>query len=185
MNTLTFVSSADLPDPIAPLAKTDLGSRVVKIFLAREGDTITVAGTDYPTVAEITSAISASDIVAIDGVANGKRVLISRTEFTGDDTETGGIEVYDRIMGVEGNIIRFDAVTQLALEKIDKHSKVRMWFVTEKGYLFGGVTGYQSSAVIDPILIEGFGTQSKIPFQFQYFHNGRDSFNLDTGYLAL
>jgi hypothetical protein len=61
MNTLTFVSSADLPDPIAPLAKTDLGSRVVKIFLAREGDTITVAGTDYPTVAEITSAISASE----------------------------------------------------------------------------------------------------------------------------
>jgi hypothetical protein len=185
MNTLTFTASADLSHPTFPVAKTDYGSRVVKIALMKDSDTITVAGTDAPTAAEFQTAITSGDVVIIEGITNGHRVAVSATELSGDDTETAGLEKFDRIMSVEGRVKRFDETVLRALELYDKHDVLRAWFFTEKNYCFGGIYGYKTSPVFDPLVLEGVGTQPYVTFSLQYFHTGKDTAKYDADYDAL
>lgn len=179
MNSLTFDCSSALTSPAFPACKTDYGSRVLKIFLAKDDSEITVAGSDTMTAAEMQVEVTAGDVVIIDGITNGHREEVSATEFSGDDTETGGLESFDPVMGITGNLKRMNEAVIRALEKYDKLEKCRMWFLTDKNYFFGGTAGYKASISIKPMRFEGFGTQPYIPFSFQYVHNGRDNAVLD------
>jgi hypothetical protein len=45
-----------------------------------------------------------------------------------------------------------------------------MWFVTNNGWCFGGLTGYYVNNVVNDWIHEGFGAnRSKIPFEFKWF----------------
>ena len=169
--------------PTTPLCATDYGVRVKKVLFARDGDTITVAGTDGPTKAELDTAIAAADIIVLDGITNGKRDFINWAyEASGDDTETGGSESRDAIMGITGMVKRVDETVLTALEVLNHYTSVRCWFVTEKNYCFGGVTGYLVNPTFQPLELGGFGTEPQVPFRCEYFHVGRDTAKYDADY---
>jgi len=183
MNTLTFDCSAGLTDPTTPTCATDYGVRIKTILFAKDGDTVTVAGTDGPTKAEIDTAVAADTVVVLKGITNGKREFINwAAEFSGDDTESGGVEARDAIMGITGMVKRVDETVLTALELLNHFTTVRCWIITEKNYLFGGTTGYLVSPVFQPLELGGFGTEPQVPFRCEYFHVGRDDSKYDADY---
>lgn len=183
MNSLTFDCTSSLGVPTTPTCATDYGVRVKKILFAKDSDTVTVAGTDGPTKAELDTAIAASTVIVLDGITNGKREFVGpAAEFSGDDTESGGSEARDYIMGITGMVKRVDETVLTALETLDHFTTVRCWFVTEKNYCFGGVTGYLVSPIFQPLELGGFGTEPQVPFRCEYFHDGRDDAKYDADY---
>ena len=183
MNNLTFDCTSDLDVTTTPTCATDYGVRVKKILFARDGDEITVAGTDGPTKAEIDTATAADDIVVLSGITNGKREFVSwAAEFSGDDTESGGAEARDAIMGITGFVKKVDETVLAALETLNHFTTVRCWFVTEKNYCFGGTDGYLVSPIFQPLELGGFGTEPQVPFRCEYFHDGRDTAKYDADY---
>jgi len=183
MNNLTFDCTSNLDVPTTPACATDYGVRVKKVLFAKDGDEVTVAGTDGPTKAELDTAISASAIIVLDGITNGVRDFVNwGAEFSGDDTESGGKEARDPIMGIGGMVKRIDETVLRALEKLNNFSTVRCWFVTEKNYCFGGVTGYLVSTAFQPLELGGLGTEPQVPFRCEYFHDGRDDAKYDADY---
>jgi len=157
--------------------------RVKKILIAKDGDTVTVSGTDGPTKAELDTAVTGGTVVVLDGITNGVRDFVGwAAEFSGDDTETGGKETRDAIMGIGGNVKRVDETVLRALEKLNNFSVLRVWFITEKNYCFGGVTGYKTSSSFQPLELGGFGTEPQAPFRLEYFHSGADDAKYDADY---
>jgi len=183
MNNLTFDCTSSLDVPTTPTCATDYGVRVKKLLLMKDGGTITVAGTDGPTKAEFDTAISASEVIVLDGFTNGKREFVSwGAEFSGDDTESGGAEARDPVMGISGILKRVDETVLRAVEKLNNFSVLRCWFVTEKNYCFGGTDGYKSSSMFQPLELLGQGSEPQAPFRLEYFHDGRDDAKYDADY---
>ena len=183
MNTLTFDCTSALTAPTTPTCATDYGVRVKKLLFAKDGDTVTVAGTDGPTKSEFDTAVSGGTVVVLDGITNGIREFVGwAAEFSGDDTESGGKEARDAIMGISGMVKRVDETVLRALEEFNHFSQLRCWFVTEKNYCFGGTEGYKVSPVFQPLELGGFGTEPQVPFRCEYFHDGKDDAKYDADY---
>jgi len=138
------------------------------VILADPDNTITVASDNLvPTVAEFTNA--ASDIIILADIANGQKMAPEKQEITGADTPDNLPEVLSEIEGISGNIVRFNTDVLNDLEKLNCFKRLRMWYVTNKGYCFGGETGYLVNNYISDWVHDGFGNRSKIPFEFKWY----------------
>ena len=62
-----------------------------------------------------------------------------------------------------------------------------MWFITNKGYIFGGASGYKIANFISPMVMEGYGTRSYFPISFVYQHDlgAEEPAGQDDGFLTI
>ena len=185
MDNLSFSCTDALDQPATPSCTTDYGERVVAFAVMKDGGTCTVAGSDGPTAAEFQTAITAGEVSWYNGISNGHRIEQSATELSGDDTISGGTERWDVVYRIEGRIKLISEAIKRATEKLDRYSKMRVWFVTEKDYCHGGTGGYLASVNFGEVIFEGKGNPPYIPFYFDYTATGADYAKYDDDYTTL
>jgi len=138
------------------------------IILAAPDTTIVVASDNLvPTAAEFTTA--GSDVFIINDIANGVKMPSEKQEISGADTPDNLPEVISEIAGISGNIVRFNLDVLNDLEKLNCYKRLKMWYVTNKGWCFGGPTGFTINNYIPDWIHDGFGGRSKIPFEFKWY----------------
>lgn len=120
-----------------------------------------------PSVSEFTTA--GSDIFILSDIANGVKMAPELQTITGADTPDNLDEVISEMDGISGNIVRFNTDIYNDLEKLNCYKRLRMWYVTNKGYCFGGLTGFLIKNYIADWIHEGYGNRSKFPFEFKWF----------------
>ncbi len=159
------------------------------VFMHDEGDA-NISG-DAPTLAEINAGMIASALdkmVLIEQFTNGQRVEASRDTFTGADTADGLMDVSALYMKITGKIKMIGERLHADLLTLSRQqSRLRMWVITDQGYIFGGKLGYRTSNFFTPIIMEGFGTQNYIPIDhtYQVNLNATDPSTFDVGFKDL
>ena len=157
------------------------------ILLAPVGATITVASDNVvPTVAEFQTELTAgSDLIAINGISNGIKMPSETVEISDADTADNLPEVITSREGISGNLKRFNLTILNDLEALNCHKRLRMWYITNKGWCFGGQTGYLVSNYFKDLEHAGYGNRSMIPFEFKWIREsattgaGQDNDYLD------
>lgn len=185
MDNLVFSCTDPLLRAPTPSCTTDYGERIVSIAYMKVGGTFTVAGSDNPTAAEFQAGITAGTLGFITGISNGHRTESGATELSGDDTITGGMERYDVLNKIEGKIKLIDENIKRTTERLDRFSRLIVWCFTDKGYVYGGKTGYNAAPVFSTVQHEGKGQPPYIAFSLEYNVVGLDNSKLDAGYLTL
>jgi hypothetical protein len=147
-------------------ASVDFGFPSMLILAAP--DTVFSFASDHlvPSVAEFTTA--GSDIFIISDIANGVKMPSERQEITGADTPDNLPEVISETTGISGNIVRFNLDILNDIEKLNCYKRLKLWYVTNKGWCFGGLTGFTIPNYISDWIHEGYGGRSKIPFEFKW-----------------
>lgn len=182
MNKINYACGDALSAITAYSCAEDFGNRIDVLFLGKDGQDYGftgVSGEDSgiaPSVSELQSAMSATGddkIVAIRHITNGVREKGNSTELSGMDTETGGSEEFDVYYNINGSI---KALNNDVIEKTQEYSQLntaRLWFVTNKGYIFGGLDGYKVSTKGKFTLPLFDGTKTRIDFSLSF--NGDDA----------
>lgn len=180
MNLLSYACGDDLSEITAYSCGTDFGNRIDVLFIGKDGVDFGFeglsAGTDAsiaPTVAELQALMGSGytgddKIVAVRHVTNGMREKARSTEISGMDTETGGSEEFDVYMSIKGAIKTLNNDVIQKTQEYSQETTIRVWPVTNKGYIFGGLTGYKcaSKGKWTPPVIDG--TKMKVEFDLQY-----------------
>jgi hypothetical protein len=161
----------------------------IKLLFMQPGGAITVAG-ESPTLSEIEQAIGQTDVdrmVVIEEITNGQLNVADTQEESGADTSDGGVNVIGVNRAVTGKIKNINETVRKHLAEWNCHSRLRMWVITSKGWIFGGKTGYKVSNFIGPMLLPGFGVSSEYPLNFVWPHDilATDPAGQDDGFLEL
>jgi len=178
MNLISFACGDALTSITAYTCGEKYGSRIDVLFVGKDGVDFGFAGLTggsfsaiAPTVAEIQGAMTGTGdnkMVAVRHITNGLREKVSSTEISGLDTETGGSEEEDIIMSIKGSIktLNNDVIEQTQL--YSQQTTLRVWAVDNKGWIWGGLTGYKVSSrgKWTPPLFDG--TRTRIDFDLQY-----------------
>lgn len=140
-----------------------------KIVILAAPDTVFSWGSDNlcPTAAEFTTA--GSDVFILNDIANGVKMATEKQEITGADTPDNLPDVISEMTGISGNIVRFNLDILNDLETLNCYNRLKMWFITNKGWCFGGNDGFTISNHVGDWIHEGFNNRSKIPFEFKWF----------------
>lgn len=150
--------------------QTDFGFPKM-VILARSDYEMTTAGSDVvPTVATFEAAISTggSDVIVINDISNGVKLAGERQEISDADTADNLPEVISEREGIQGNLKRFNSTILNDIEALNCHKRVRLWYVTNKGYCFGGKLGFLASNYFGDWVHDGFGNRSYIPLEFRW-----------------
>jgi hypothetical protein len=126
--------------------------------------------------------------VFLGPITNGQKAEVSRESQTGADTIDGLETGYSQTIGLTGKFKLLDETILGDLAKLNCNTRVRLWYVTSKGYLFGGLTGFIVPNFFSDWLHEGFGNVSHVPINFQYKITRTDDFSAtaqDVDYLTL
>jgi hypothetical protein len=185
MDNLVFSCTDPLLRAATPACTTDYGERIVSFAVMKEGGTFTVAGSDNPTAAEFQTAITSGSLLFFTGLSNGHKLEAGATELSGDDTITGGSERWDVTNKFEAKIKLIDETIKRATERLDRFSRLRLWIFTDKGYVYGGKTGYYASPVFSTVIHEGKGQPPYINVAFEWNVIGLDNAKYDSGYTTL
>jgi len=142
---------------------------IPKMVILAAPDTTFSFASDHlvPSVAEFTTA--GSDIFILNDIANGVKMPSEKQELSGADTPDNLPEVISEITGISGNIVRFNLDVLNDIEKLNCYTRLKMWYITNKGWCFGGLTGYTINNYVPDWIHEGFGGRSKIPFEFKWY----------------
>jgi hypothetical protein len=159
--------------------QTDFG--FPKMVILASSATAFTAASDYPTVSDFEAAISTggSDVIVINDISNGVKIAGERQEITDGDTADNLPEVISEREGIDGNLKRFNTTILNDLEALNCHKRLRMWYITNKGYCFGGKYGYLASNYVGDWAHDGFGNRSYIPISFRWMREEKTS---DVGY---
>ena len=182
MDNLVFSCTAALDQPIQPACTTDYGSAVVGIAFMKKGGTFICASSDYPTKGEFDTAIIGDAVTFYGGISNGQRLAKGGTELSGDDVVNGGSQMLDEVYEISGRIKIINEAISRATEKLTRYSELRMWYFTEKNYVFGGKTGYLVSPYFGLKIQEGRKMPPYIPFRCTFVANGTDQAGYDNDF---
>lgn len=141
-----------------------------------------------PAVSDFQAAISTggSDMIVINDIANGAKIAGERQEISDADTSDNLPETISEREGITGNLKRFNSTILNDLEALNCHNRVRLWYVTNKGYLFGGTLGYLASNYFGDWVHDGFGNRSYIPLSFMWMRESKTTDTAqDDDYLTL
>ena len=185
MDILVYNCTDPLLDPNVPICTTDYGERIVAFAVMKKGGTFSVAASDGPTASEFQANFISGNLTYFTGISNGHTLQASATTLSGDDTITGGEETYDRVWRTEGQLKLLDETVKRAAEQLDNKSQVKFWCFTDKGYVYGGKTGYLAAPNIEFVSHPGKGQPPRINFHFDYPMIGRDQAKYDADYLSL
>jgi len=180
MNLLSYACGDGLSEITAYSCGTDIGNRIDVLFVGKDGVdfgfTGLTAGTDAnlaPTVAELQakmgSAYTGDDkIIAVRHIANGVIEQVRSTEQSGMDTETGGSEEYDVYNGIKGSVKTLNNDVIQKTQEYSQETTIRVWAVSNKGYIRGGLTGYKCSSKGKWSTVQVDGTKARINFNLEY-----------------
>ena len=139
------------------------------VILAAMGTDLSPAGI-CPTAAEFSAALATlgSDILVINDIANGQKLAGEKQEISDADTADNLPEVISEREGIMGNLKRFNLAILNDLEALNCHKRLRMWYITNKNWCFGGTLGYKASTYFGDIVHDGFGNRSYVPLEFKW-----------------
>lgn len=188
MADITCDCAGELDLPQFPCKGIDYGYPT-KLVLGDPNGALTVAG-ETPTLAEIQAGINDTGedrLIVIEEITNGQRNPGDIEQETGADTADGLADTFGINMVVTGRIKRLDEALRTALAQLNCQSRLKMWFITNKGYIFGGKTGYLISNFLPPLTLPGFGAKPFIDLNLVYSHNLRkdDPAGYDAGFLTI
>lgn len=160
-----------------------------KLIFQKPGGSLTVAG-ETPTLAEIQTGLADTGddkLILIEAFTNGQRTESSRIEETGADTADGLTDVVALFMKIDGKIKLVNEYVLKHLLELNCFSRLKMWVVTDQGYIFGGTTGYRTSVFFPPLIMEGYGVADYVPVSLVYQHDltKTDPAGQDDGFLTL
>lgn len=149
MNKIT-ATCADALSPISSYSCGGLkGNRVHALVIGRSNMTLSVSG-DAPTVAEIQAGLAATGddtLVMLKHISNGLIDEVGSSELTDLDTESGLPEKFNIQMGITGNIKHPTEEVYLTTMAYNINPTLRVWVIDNKGYIWGGKTGYLTSGL--------------------------------------
>lgn len=140
----------DIPVPCAGI---DFGKRIVKLFIARIDAADFVSTTSLNTQADWATRLAYSctgvnkqdRIIAVGDVHDG---LKPKSDIKTEEAPYGGDETVERKQMITFNIKRWDAALIDGLNAVRCLDKIKFWYLTDTGYLFGDVTGFQNVTAI-------------------------------------
>jgi hypothetical protein len=149
----TFNCTNGLPNAVIPnCGDVDYGQAFVKFFIAKDtaasfsDETDLVNSTTWQTKLgySASGANAVNRIVAIGDVHNGlKPAAEAETEIA----PYGGDELITRKHTVTFEIKRWNKDLVDSVNQLRCVSKYKVWALTNKGYLFGGTTGWEDSSI--------------------------------------
>jgi len=160
-------------------------------FMKPEGVIVGCSGDveDGPTYSEMVAAIGAGNgdnhMIVVGPITNGVRAESERQEETGADTIDGMTDVISQTMQITGKLKFLDEGIRNDLEQLNCYDRLKMWVVTNTGWLFGGCNGYDVANFISAMLMDGFGTRSYIPLDYKFRTPCHDPAVRDDDYLTL
>ena len=179
-----YVSMSTFPDDCGA---EKYGYPYLLLFMKRDGELTSCTG-DSPTLAEIQAAQAAGDdnkLIVVGPMTNGVRAESEREEESGADTVDGGTNVISQTIQITGKLKYLDEDVRSDLEDLNCFTRLRMWVVTNTGWLFGGCDGYNVSNFISGLLHDGYGTRAYIPIDYKFKKPGKDPAVYDDDYLDL
>jgi hypothetical protein len=188
MNLIT-TACADALLPVTEYACGGLkGNRINALIVGRSDMTVTVSGA-APTYAEMVAGIAATGdnhLVVLRHISNGLIDEVGSSELTDLDTESGLPEKFNVQMGLTGMIKHPTAEVYTITMGYNIHPTLRIWVIDNKGYIWGGKTGYLCGGLnaFSPKKMDGV-TQF-ISFNLVYVaDSSSDDTALDTDFLTL
>lgn len=188
MNKITALCTAAL-DPITAYTCGGLkGNRVDSLIIGRSSMTVAVSG-DAPTVAEMQAGLAATGddkLVVLRHISNGIIDEVGSSELTDLDTESGLPEKFNIQMGITGNVKHPTEDVLLTTMEYNQQVKLRVWVIDNKGYIWGGKTGYLTNGLnaFSPKKLDG--TVLFISFNLVYIaDNVSDDTRQDDDFLTL
>ena len=157
------------------------------LFMKRDGELTSCTG-DSPTLAEIQSAQAKSDddkLIVVGPMTNGVRAESEREEESGADTVDNMTTTISQTIQITGKLKFLDETVRSDLEDLNCFTRLRMWVVTNTGWLFGGCDGYNVSNFISSLLHDGYGTRPYIPIDYKFKKPGKDPAVFDEDFLDL
>ena len=149
MNKIT-ATCTDALSPITSYSCGGLkGNRIHALVVARSNMTLSVSG-DAPTVAEIQAGLAATGddtLVMLKHISNGLIDEVGASELTDLDTESGLPEKFNVQMGMTGNIKHPTAEVYAKTMAYNLNITLRVWAIDNKGYIWGGKTGYLTNGL--------------------------------------
>ena len=149
----SFDCNGGLPNVVIPnCGDVDFGQSIVKIFVAKMEATGFLDETTLATqsawatrLAYPTSGATNTDrIVAIGDLHNG---LKPAAENETEQAPYGGDELITRKHTVTFEIKRWNKALVDSVNQLRCFDDYRVWFLTNTGYLFGGVSGYENVSI--------------------------------------
>ena len=164
------------------------GNRVHSLVIGRSNMSLDVTG-DAPTLAEISSGMLASGddaLVVLTHISNGLIDETGSDELSGLDSESGLPEKFNVQMGITGNVKHPTEDVYIKTMAYNLNPTLRVWVIDNKGYIWGGKTGYLTNGLnaFSPKKMDG--TVQFISFNLVYIADGvSDDTGQDDGFLTL
>lgn len=149
MNKITTTCTSALTAVTAYTCGGLKGNRVHSLVIAKSSMTLSVSG-DAPTVAEIQAGMAATGddkLVVLTHISNGLIDEVGSSELTDLDTESGLPEKFNIQMGITGNVKHPTEDVLLRTMEYNQQNKLRVWVIDNKGYIWGGKTGYLTNGM--------------------------------------
>ncbi len=188
MNKITATCTEAL-SPITSYSCGGLkGNRVHALVIGRSNMTLAVSGA-APTVPEIAAGLAATGddaLVMLKHISNGLIDEVGSSELTDLDTESGLPEKFNVQMGITGNIKHPTQEVYLDTMGYNLNPTLRVWVIDNKGYIWGGKTGYLTNGLnaFSPKKMDG--TVQMISFNLVYIADGvSDDTAQDDDFLTL
>jgi hypothetical protein len=153
----------------------DYGYPYLVLLMKRDGAALCSSGTI--TLAMINTAIAATDqdhMIVLGPITNGVRAESERQEESGADTIDGMMNVISQTIQITGKLKFLNETVIEDLENLNCEDRLRMWIVTNTGWMYGGCNGYNVANFISSQLHDGFGTRGYIPLDYKWKHTGVD-----------
>lgn len=175
------INMAAFPDDCG---RANYGYPFLLLFMKRDG--VITGCSDVPTYAEIQATIGApNNMIVLGPITNGQRVESERAEETGADTIDGAVDVISQTLQVTGNLKFLDEAVRDTLEDLNCQQRLRMWIITNTGWIFGGCLGYSVANFISGLIQPGYGSRSNIPLDYKWIHKGKDPAGQDDRFVLL
>jgi len=120
------------------------GNRVQSLIIGKSNMTLSVSG-NAPTLSEMQAGLAASGddkLVVLTHISNGVIDEVGSSELSDLDTENGLTQRFNVQVGITGNIKHpTEEVYQRTME-YNLQNAIRVWVIDNKGYIWGGKTGY-------------------------------------------
>ena len=188
MNKISALCS-DALSPVTSYSCGGLkGNRVYSLVIGRSDMSLTVSG-DAPTLAEIQAGLAATGddkLVVLTHISNGLIDEVGSSELSDLDTESGLPEKFNIQMGITGNIKHPTEDVYLKTMTYNLNPTLRVWVIDNKGYIWGGKTGYLTNGLnaFSPKKMDG--TVQFISFNLVYIADSvSDDTGQDDGFLTL